>query len=87
MTNNNARVKITNDEVTRIVRIAWEMLTKKDIEEVFGKAKAEAWFDGKIDFVILWYYATAIEQADLLEIMNDRFTNQSFHLSRNEEIV
>ena len=86
MMNDNARVIITSEEVTRIVRVAWEKLTRHDIKMVFGEAKAKSWLAGSTDFVQLWYYASAIEQEHLLEIMNTYITNQPITLSRGETI-
>ena len=86
MMTDNARVIVTGEEVTRIVRVAWEKLTKHDIEMVFGTAKAKSWQAGHTDFVRLWYYASAIEQAHLLDIMNAYITDQPIHLSRGETI-
>ena len=45
MTNDNARVKITSEEVTRIVRIAYEKLNRVGLEQVFNKQKADEFWD------------------------------------------
>lgn len=80
----NARV--INEDVTLIVRIIWERLCQNDMKKVFGAIKAKQWVTGETNFTRLWYYATAIEQDHLLEIMNGYIENQSIHVSRGEQL-
>ena len=78
--------KITSEDVTLIVRVVWEKLTRDDIDIVFGPDKAKEFISGTYPFVKLWYYATAIQQEDLLEIMNWYIKNQSIRVSRKEQL-
>lgn len=84
--NDNAGMIITSEQITRLSRVVMEKLTKPEIAEVFGIHKAEEWFIGLTDFLKLWYYATAIQQEDILEIINDHLENQSIALSKGKTI-
>ena len=78
--------RITSEDVTLITRIVWERLTQRDMSRVFGPVKAKGFISGTYPFIRLWYYATAIEQEDLLEIMNGYIKNQPIHVSRGEQL-
>ena len=82
----NARIK--NEDLTLISRVAYERLTYADIKEVFGQRKADKWLTSMGNLTELWYRASAIEQSDLLEIMNDYVyvENQSVHASKGEQL-
>ena len=82
----NSHACVTNESVTLVVRLAWERLTINDMEVVFGKEKATQWLAGATDFIKLWYYATAIEQEDLLEIMNEYIDSEPYHLPRSQQL-
>lgn len=79
--------QLTTEDITLVVRLAYEKLTFADVKEVFGESRAMKWMSELGgDFVALWYYATAIQQENLLEIMNGYIDNQPIHTSRGEQL-